>query len=180
MRILIAYLRKYWLLLIGQLSFATLWAASQLAIPQLMVNVIDAGVAQGNMELIVQNGLYMIGATLINIAALLINVYFLTQLNGRVSRDLRGDLFARIIAWSKETRLNFTNATLITRTVNDVKQVSNFIDLSLRKTYTTAITVIGASWLAFSLDARLASITLIIIPVVLTVSLALIWRAVPE
>ncbi|AXY24794.1 hypothetical protein CL176_01490 [Suicoccus acidiformans] len=82
MRILIAYLRKYWPLLIGQLSFETLWAASQLAIPRLMVNVIDAGVAQGNMELIVQNGLYMIGATLINIAALLINVYFLTQLNG--------------------------------------------------------------------------------------------------
>ena len=85
-----------------------------------------------------------------------------------------------MIDWSKETRTGFSNSTLITRTVNDVKQVSNLIDLSLRKIYTLTITIIGALIVSFSLDAKLASIILIIIPAILILGLFLTTRALPQ
>lgn len=178
--VLVDYGKKYWKLILAQLFFASLWVASQLIIPRLMVDIIDHGILKGKMVEIVYRGILMLLATLVNILSLLTSLYFLTRANGGVSRDLRRDLFSKIIDWSKSTRNKFSNSTLITRTVNDVKQVSNFIDLSLRKIYTLTITVIGSVIISFSLDPQLASITLIIIPIMLILTIILTSRALPQ
>ncbi|MGI6091327.1 MAG: ABC transporter ATP-binding protein [Saccharofermentanales bacterium] len=177
---LIRYAKKYSKLIVGQLFFASVWVFSQLLIPRLMVDIVDSGIMMKDMNAIIHRGLLMLLATVLNILSLLISLYFLTKVTAGISRDLRADLFEKIIDWSKETRTGFSNSTLITRTVNDVKQVSNFIDLSLRKIFTLTITVIGALIVSFALDARLASIILIIIPAILVLGLFLTTRALPQ
>ncbi len=174
------YTKKYSKLIAGQLFFATLWVLSQLWIPRLMVDIVDSGIMMQDMNSIINRGLLMLVATVLNISSLLISLSFLTRVTAGISRDLRADLFEKIIDWSKETRTGFSNSTLITRTVNDVKQVSNFIDLSLRKIYTLTITVIGALIVSFSLDAKLASVILIIIPIILAFGIFLTARALPQ
>ncbi|NMD38288.1 MAG: ABC transporter ATP-binding protein, partial [Christensenellaceae bacterium] len=177
---LIKYSKKYTKLIIAQLLFASIWVFAQLWIPRLMVDIVDFGIMMKDMNTIVNKGLLMLLATVLNIASLLISIYFLTHVTAGISRDLRADLFEKIVDWSKETRTGFSNSTLITRTVNDVKQVSNFIDLSLRKIFTLTITVIGALVVSFSLDAKLAAIILIIIPAILFLGLFLTTRALPQ
>ena len=177
---LISYAKKYSKLIIAQLFFASTWVFSQLLIPRLMVDIVDSGIMLKDMNAIVHRGLLMLSATVFNIASLMISLYFLTKVTAGISRDLRADLFEKVIDWSKETRTGFSNSTLVTRTVNDVKQVSNFIDLSLRKIFTLTITIIGALAVSFSLDARLASIILIIIPAILLSGLFLTTRALPQ
>jgi ATP-binding cassette subfamily B multidrug efflux pump len=177
---LIGYAKKYLTHILAQLFFAGVWVASQLAIPRLMVNVVDQGIMTGDMNNVIRQGLLMLAVTVINIAALLVSLLFLTRVTAGISRDLRADLFDKIIGWSRETRIHFSNSTLVTRTVNDVKQVSNFVDLSLRKIFTLTITVIGALLIAFSLDAKLAWIILIIIPIVLVLGIYLTTKALPQ
>lgn len=177
---LIGYAKKYTKFIIGQLFFATVWVVAQLFIPRLMVDIVDSGIMMKDMNAIIHRGLLMLLATVINIASLLTSISFLTRVTAGISRDLRADLFEKVIDWSKETRTGFSNSTLITRTVNDVKQVSNLIDLSLRKIYTLTITIIGALIVSFSLDAKLASIILIIIPAILILGLFLTTRALPQ
>jgi ATP-binding cassette subfamily B multidrug efflux pump len=177
---LIKYAKKYSKFIVGQLLFAGIWVFAQLLIPRLMVDIVDSGIMMKDMNAIIQRGLLMLLATVLNIISLLISIYFLTKVTAGISRDLRADLFEKIIDWSKETRTDFSNSTLITRTVNDVKQVSNFIDLSLRKIFTLTITIIGALVVSFSLDARLASIILIIIPAIFFLGLFLTTRALPQ
>ena len=177
---LIGYAKKYTKFIIGQLFFATIWVFAQLYIPRLMVDIVDSGIMMKDMSAIIHRGLLMLLATAVNIVSLLISISFLTRVTAGISRDLRADLFEKVIDWSKETRTGFTNSTLITRTVNDVKQVSNLIDLSLRKIYTLTITIIGALIVSFSLDAKLASMILIIIPVILILGLFLTTRALPQ
>lgn len=177
---LLKYAKKYTKLILGQLFFASIWVASQLFIPRLMVDIIDYGIILNDMNQIVSRGMLMLLATVVNIASLLISIFFLTRVTAGISRDLRKDLFEKIIDWSKETRVGFSNSTLITRTVNDVKQVSNFIDLFLRKIFTLTITIIGALFLAFSLDFKLASIIMIIIPAILFLAIVLTTRALPK
>ena len=145
-----------------------------------MVDIVDFGIMQRDMDAIVRRGLLMLLATAVNILSLLVSLYFLTHVTAGISRDLRADLFERIIDWSRETRTVFPDSTLITRTVNDVRQVSSFLDLSLRKIFTLTITVIGALAISFSLDARLASIILLIIPAILLLGLFLTTRALPQ
>ncbi len=177
---ILQYAKKYSTLIAGQLLFATIWVLSQLAIPRLMVDIIDYGIMVNDMNQIVHRGMLMLLATVVNIVSLLISIYFLTRVTAGISRDLRGDLFERIIDWSKETRGGFSNSTLITRTVNDVKQVSMLIDMSLRKIYTLTITVIGAVIISFSIDAKMASIILVIIPVIFILALMLTSKALPK
>ena len=177
---ILQYAKKYSTLIAGQLLFATIWVLSQLAIPRLMVDIIDHGIMVNDMNEIVSRGMLMLLATVVNIVSLLISIYFLTRVTAGISRDLRGDLFERIIDWSRETRGGFSNSTLITRTVNDVKQVSILIDMSLRKIYTLTITVIGAVIISFSIDAKMASIILIIIPVIFILALSLTSKALPK
>lgn len=177
---LIRYAKKYSKFIVGQLFFASIWVFSQLLIPRLMVDIVDYGIMMKDMNAIIQRGLLMLSATVLNILSLLISIYFLTKVTAGISRDLRADLFERIIGWSKETRTGFSDSTLITRTVNDVKQVSNLIDLSLRKIFTLTITIIGALAVSFVLDAKLASVILIIIPAILFLGLFLTTRALPQ
>ena len=177
---LLKYAKKYAKHIVGQLFFASTWVFAQLWIPRLMVDIVDKGIMLKDMGAIVEKGLLMLLATVFNIVSLLISIFFLTRVTAGISRDLRADLFQKIIDWSKETRAGFSNSTLITRTVNDVKQVSNFIDLSLRKIFTLTITVIGALVVSFSLDAKLASIILIIIPAIFLLGLFLTTRALPQ
>lgn len=177
---LLKYAKKYAIHIVGQLFFASIWVVSQLLIPRLMVDIIDVGFMMKDMSAIVNRGLLMLLATVFNIVSLLISISFLTRVTAGISRDLRADLFEKIIDWSKETRTNFSNSTLITRTVNDVKQVSNFIDLSLRKIFTLTLTVIGALAVSFSLDFKLSLIILIIIPVIFLIGLFLTTKALPQ
>jgi ATP-binding cassette subfamily B multidrug efflux pump len=177
---LIKYAKKYAKLIVGQLFFASIWVFAQLLIPRLMVDIVDSGIMMKDIHAIIHRGLLMLLATVLNIVALMISLQFLTRVTAGISRDLRADLFGKVIDWSKETRTGFSNSTLITRTVNDVKQVSNLIDLSLRKIFTLTITVIGALVVSFSLDAKLASIILIIIPAIFFLGLFLTTKALPQ
>ena len=177
---LLRYSKKYLNFIILQLFFASIWVISQLFIPRLMVNIVDYGIMKNNMSEIITQGLLMLLATVVNIVSLLISLYFLTKVTAGISRDLRCALFEKIVDWSKETRTGFSDSTLITRTVNDVKQVSIFVDLFLRKIFTLTITVIGALVISFSLDPKLASIILIIIPVILILGLFLTTKAMPQ
>lgn len=177
---LLQYAKKYSKLIALQLLFATIWVLSQLAIPRLMVDIIDYGIMVNDMEQIVSRGMLMLLATVVNIVSLVVSLYFLTKVTAGISKDLRGDLFERIIDWSKETRSGFSNSTLITRTVNDVKQVSMLIDMSLRKIFTLTITVIGAVIIAFSIDVKMTLIILIIIPVIFFLALRLTSKALPK
>ena len=126
-------LKKYKSFVAMALFFATIWVVSQLAIPRLMRDIVDVGILSGNMQLVISRSLLMILAAVINVGSLFAEIYFLTKITAGVQRDLRGDLFDHVIDWSASARQQFSTSSLVTRTVNDVKQIGNFIDLSLRK-----------------------------------------------
>src|SRR5690606_34877154 len=180
MKTLLRYAAPYASQIVLQLVFATVWVASQLVIPWLMADIIDNGIMRGDMAYIVRRGLLMIAASVVNVASLLVTLYFLTRVNAGISRDLRGDIFEKVIDWTGQARQAFSTSTLVTRNVNDVKQVSNFVDLALRKIYTLTITIIGAIAVAFMLDARLALLIFLIVPFVLLLTTRLTSKALPQ
>jgi len=180
MKILLRYAARYTSQITLQLVFATVWVASQLVIPWLMADIIDNGIMRNDMENIVQRGLLMIAASVVNVASLLAMLYFITRVGAGISRDLRGDIFEKVIDWTGQARQAFSTSTLVTRNVNDVKQVSIFVDMALRKIYTLAITIIGAVAVAFTLDASLALLIFLIVPFVLLLTTTLTSKVLPQ
>lgn len=180
MTILLRYAVPYLRQIALQLVFATVWVASQLVIPWLMADIIDRGILRHDLTYIVHRGLMMIAASTVNVASLLVMLYYLTRVSAGISRDLRGDIFGKVIDWTGQARQSFSTSTLVTRNVNDVKQVSIFVDMALRKIYTLAITIIGAVAVAFTLDANLALLIFLIVPVVLLLTTRLTSKVLPQ
>lgn len=145
-----------------------------------MADIIDNGIMRTDMGYIVQRGLLMIAASVVNVASLLASLYFLTHVIAGISCDLRRDLFEKVIDWTGQARQAFSTSTLVTRNVNDVKQVSNFVDLALRKIYTLTITIIGGVAVAFTLDASLALLIFLIVPFVMLLTTRLTSKVLPQ
>lgn len=80
-------------LIFGQLFFATFWVLSQLAIPRLMVDIIDYGIMVNDMNEIVNRGMLMLLAIVVNIVSLLISLYFLTRVTAGISMVQMGNFF---------------------------------------------------------------------------------------
>ena len=100
--------------------------SSALIIPNLMANIIDYGIANNNIKYVYQTGIVMLVVTVLNIIFCLL-IFILTRANAGISRDLRHDIFEKAIRFSAHTRQEFSTSTLITRNINDVKQVSNLL-----------------------------------------------------
>ncbi len=58
--------------------------------------------------------------------------YLTVRVASSLSRNLRGKLFDKILSFSNTEMRNFSTASLITRTTNDVTQVQNFIAMGMQ------------------------------------------------
>nr|HPR81648.1 ABC transporter ATP-binding protein [Enterococcus sp.] len=73
----------------------------------------------------------------------------------------------------------YGTASLITRTTNDVNQIQMVTQMFLRMMINAPITLIGASFLAYSKDPQLTKIFLVVIPIIIVAIGGIMYFAVP-
>lgn len=100
-------------------------AMSELALPEYMAKIIDDGIIKGDMAYVYKTGIDMIKIALF-LAVCAIGAGFLSsKVAAVVARNIRGDMFAKIMSFSKQEMGGFSTASLITRTTTDVQQIQN-------------------------------------------------------
>lgn len=119
-------------------------ALCELALPGYMSDIINNGIIKGDMSYI-----YRIGAIMIAVAfAVVLCTSLAGLLSARVaaksSRDIRGALFKRVTAFSAAELEEFSTASLITRSTNDVQMVQQSTVMILRMACFAPIMGIGA------------------------------------
>lgn len=77
-------------------------------------------------------GLYMIGVTLLGVISSILVSLIASRISSGTSRRIRQDLFTKVESFSNAEFDQFSTASLITRTTNDVTQIQNFINMSIR------------------------------------------------
>ncbi len=114
------------------LVFATtLQVWTTLRLPALMAQIINDGIVPGNTDYIWQVGLRMVGLALISAAASLISSIFAARIGTNYARDIRAAVFAKVINFNILDVKDFSTASLITRTTNDVNQVQGVVIMML-------------------------------------------------
>ena len=73
----------------------------------------------------------MLGFTVAASLFALVTHYFSAKVGAAFTRDLRRDFYQKVISFSVTEIDNFSTASLITRTTNDIDQVSNAIMMML-------------------------------------------------
>lgn len=120
---LFRYLRPYWWQVLVLLASTAIQVYCTLRLPALMADIINSGIAVGNSEAIWSIGIKMIILAVISALGSLISSFFSARIGAFFSRDLRADVFAKVINFDLVDTKNFSTASLITRTTNDVNQI---------------------------------------------------------
>lgn len=165
--------------IIAAVAFMFVQVIADLYLPTLTSNIIDKGVATGDIDYIWQTGFIMIGFSLISIAAAVGNTYFATRESQKLGKGLRTDIYRKVENFSSNEFDHFGTASLITRTTNDVTQVQMVTQMMLRLMINAPITLIGASFMAYSKDPELTKIFLVVLPVMAILVGGIMFFAVP-
>lgn len=117
---LFKYLKPYILQVFCLLLAVAVQVWASLQLPALMANIVNNGIMKNDLNYVWQTGLWMIGyALLTSVCAFLVN--FLSSWLGAVlTRDIRNDFFTHVLSLSISEIDQFSTASLITRTVNDI------------------------------------------------------------
>ena len=168
-----------WWAVITATIFLGFQVVCDLSLPNLTSNLINNGVAKGNVGYIWQIGLQMLGLTLVGIFAAAGNVYFASTQAQKMGARLRGKIFKKVLSFGNYEMDKFGSSSLITRTTNDVMQIQNVTIMMLRMMIMAPLMLIGASIMAYFNEKRLTSIFLVSIPILLIAIGCAMYFAVP-
>jgi ATP-binding cassette subfamily B multidrug efflux pump len=178
-KLLVEYLRPHRKLLAAVVVFQLAQSIASLYLPTLNADIIDEGVAKGNVGYILSLGGVMLGITLLQIVCAVIAVYFAAKAAMGVGRDLRDAIFTRVGEFSEQEVTKFGAPSLITRSTNDVQQVQQLVLMSATMLVTAPMLSIGGVIMAVRQDAQLSWLIAVAVPVLLVAVGLLTARMVP-
>ena len=152
----------------------------EVVLPKLMANIINVGVANGSVGYITGTGALMILVALLMMAGGVGGAYFGAKAAVSFAADLRKDAFDKVQTFSFANLDQFSTGSLVTRLTNDITQVQNLINMALRMMLRAPGMLIGALIMAFVMNAELAVIVLIVMPILVGAIAVLIKIAFPK
>ncbi|SLJ91180.1 ABC transporter ATP-binding protein [Arthrobacter sp. P2b] len=178
-KLLVEYVRPHRQLLAAVVVFQLAQSIASLYLPTLNADIIDEGVAKGNVGYILSLGGVMLGITLLQIVCAVIAVYFAAKAAMGVGRDLRDAIFTRVGDFSEQEVTKFGAPSLITRSTNDVQQVQQLVLMSATMLVTAPMLSIGGVIMAIRQDAQLSWLIAVAVPVLLIAVGLITVRMVP-
>jgi ATP-binding cassette, subfamily B, multidrug efflux pump len=160
------YLKKYWGYAVLAPVLMLIEVVCDLLQPNLLAKIVDQGIAHGNISLIIQTGLTMIGVAIIGMIGGFGCTIAASIASQNAGTDIRYELFTKVQSFSFSTFDRFSSSSLLTRLTNDVVQVQNLIMMLLRIFVRAPLLCLGGIVMAVSLNAKLSLILVVIIPVV--------------
>ena len=177
---LLRYLKPYfWSVLILILSTG-IQVFSTLRLPSLMADIVNDGIVTGNSQYTLLTGLKMLGFTALSALMSLVAHYFSAKIGAAFSRDLREDFYKKVISLSLADIDNFSTASLITRTTNDISQVQSAVIMILTMLLRAPLMCVGAIFEAFQTAANMTWILALGIGLIIFFSILLISAALPK
>lgn len=149
----------------------------EMLIPLLMASIIDDGVEAGNMQHIYTVGALMIVAALAGLFCGVMGGKYGARASTGFARNLRQAMFEKIQTFSFANLDKFSTAGLVTRLTTDVSYVQMAFQMLLRMCFRAPFSMICAMVMAFTINAKLASVYLAAVIVLAVILFFIIRRA---
>lgn len=129
---------------------------------------------------IVMKGLEMLGIALLGVLAAVLVGFFASRISSGVAKQMRSDVFRKVESFSNTEFDEFSTASLITRTTNDVTQVQMLISMGLRLMCYAPIMGVGGIIFALQKSVSLSWIIALAVIVLLGLVVVLLNVAMPK
>lgn len=178
-RLLVRYLGPYKWYMVGVVALQMVSVIANLYLPTLNAQIIDKGVAVGNVGLIWRHGGVMLIASFIQIIASALSLILAAKASMSMGRDLRGAVYAKVSGFSQRELNQFGPGSLITRNTNDVQQVQMLVMMGSTMLVMAPLMSIGGVIMALRQDVQMSWIIAIAMPVILLLAGAIMLRLIP-
>lgn len=153
----------------------------EIILPKLMSMIINYGcgqdvtVAAKGPAYIIGIGAAMIGTAFLMMMGGVLGAYFAVKASVNFAGDLRRDVFAKVQKFSFANIEKFSTGSLVTRLTNDITNIQNVLSMGLRMLLRAPGMLIGGLIMAFLMNAKLALVFCVVIPV-LIIALAFVMK----
>lgn len=176
-------LKKYCAPYKGQVALIILMlliqAIASLYLPNLNADLINNGVAKGDVGYIWHIGEIMLASSALVMGASIWLAFLAAKVAMAFGRDLRTAVFTAVEGFSARELNKFGAPSLITRNTNDVQQIQLVLFMGFTMMIGAPITGIGAIFMAVRSNAHLSLLLLVVIPLMALLIVTLLRRIVP-
>ena len=174
------YIKPYWYaFILGPVLMIT-EVVGEVVLPAYMAKIINIGAANRDVPYIVVTGITMVIIAFIMMGGGIGGAWFASKASISFGADLRNDCFRKVQKFSFTNIDTFSTGSLVTRLTNDITQVQNLIMMGLRMMLRAPGMLIGAIIMAFSMNAGLARLFLVIMPIMIVVITIIMRTAFPR
>lgn len=175
MKQLLPFLKNYKIQSFLAPLFKMLEAIFELIVPLVVASIINDGIREGNLKLVVSKALLLVVLAVVGMVAAITAQYFAAKAATGFATEVRHALFKRIQTFSFNEIDSIGTSTLITRMTNDVNQAQSTVNMVLRLFLRSPFIVAGAFVMAFTIDAKISLIFLLVI-VLLSIVVSVIMK----
>ncbi len=177
---LFKYMKPYfWQCLVLVLAVG-LQVFGTLMLPTMMADIVNNGINNNDTDYIFRTGIFMFLVTVVSALGTLVSSYFSTKMSAGISRDMKRDLFAKVLSFSITETEQFSTASLVTRTTNDVSQVQQTMVMCLSMLVRAPLMAVGAVVQAFVVAPDMTWIIALAIGILLIFSVVIIGSVMPK
>ena len=174
------YVRPYWkYFVLGPLCMIV-EVLGEVLMPLWYSRILNIGVENHDVGFIVLTCLLMVLTALLMMGGGVGGAWFGAKAAVNFAADLRRDVYAKVQQFSFANIDKYSTGSLVTRLTNDVTQLMNFVNMLLRMFLRTPGMLIGALIAAFTLNAQLARVLAVTIPVIAIVEFLIIRVGFPR
>ncbi|MBO5500568.1 MAG: ABC transporter ATP-binding protein, partial [Clostridia bacterium] len=180
MRTLFPYLKPFRKECIISPLFKLLEALLELFVPLIMAAIIDKGILAGNTGYVLKMGLGLVGLGVLGLSCSVTAQFFAAKAAVGFTAKVKEVLFGHIQKLSYTELDQIGTPTLINRMTTDMNQVQTGVNMTLRLLLRSPFVVLGATIMAFTVDAKTALIFLALLPLLTLVVAGIMALTLPR
>ncbi|WP_024834682.1 ABC transporter ATP-binding protein [Ruminiclostridium josui] len=168
------YFKKYRFKFLIAVSCVFFEAVCDLLQPAIMSRIIDTGIKNSRVDLVLKLGLMMLIITICGAGFAATRNILASKVSQSFGADLRYDVFSKIMKFSEESVDKLESGSLITRMTNDTNQIIQFVNGMMRIFFKAPLTCIGSIILAVILSPIMSIVlfcAIVVIAILIIISM---------
>ena len=176
---LLRFIKPYSVPIIAAFVLVFLRSMSDLYLPNLMSDIVNKGITNGDTGYILKTGGFMLAVALGGSFCAILAAYLSAHASMGFGEILRSKIFTHVSSFSLHEFDKLSTPSLITRNTNDVTQIQNVMMIMMQMMISAPITCVGGIIMAVSKDAGLSWVIVVVIPVLVAIILTVAMKGFP-
>jgi len=166
-RKILPFLKKYWVGFSIAMLAIFVMSMTDLLVPRQLQTIIDIGIANQDIGVVIRSSLLMIGLALASMVLAFVNTILAARVSEGVAADLREKAFANIQSFSFANLDKLQTSELLVRLTSDINIIKAAVLMTMRLLFRTPLLLVGSLIMLISTSPKLALLLLVLLPVIL-------------